>query len=135
MQADNSQTVKPSINVTPLVDVVLVLLIIFMVVTPMLGEDDVVLPATEDPPELSEDRPRLEVTIDQFGAIALDQKEVQRAMLVQVLLEKSDRTGVREVVINADGRLPFGEVRTTMLAVRSAGFSNVGLLTRKRGES
>jgi biopolymer transport protein TolR len=135
MQADNSMKVKPAINVTPLVDVVLVLLIIFMVVTPMLGEGDVVLPRTEDPPELSEDRPRLEVTIDQYGAIALDQKEVHRAVFVQALLDKAARTGVREVVINADGRLPFGEVKTTILAVRAAGFSNVGLLTRKHGES
>ena len=135
MQADNSQKIKPSINVTPLVDVVLVLLIIFMVVTPMLGESDVVPPRTEDPPELSEDRPRLEVTIDQYGEISLDQKEVDRAVFVQTLLDKADRTGVREIVINADGRLPYGEVKTTMLAVRAAGFSNVGLLTRKRGES
>src|ERR1035437_4687142 len=91
------QDMKSDINVTPLVDVCLVLLIIFMVVTPMLQKGKaVMLPQTERPDKKPESN--------------------------------------KELLIKADQRLMFGDVKNVMRMIKDGGFEHVGLITEKKAE-
>jgi biopolymer transport protein ExbD len=126
-------SVRSDINVTPLVDVCLVLLIIFMVVTPMLQQGvDVQLPETADPAKMPEGTKQLDVALKQDGTVFLGEKWVPQEGLAAALRDVYAQSPDKDVVIKADGRLPYREVRQLMRAVQKAGFANVGLETRKR---
>ena len=136
MQPVKPARVQSEINVTPLVDVVLVLLIIFMVVTPMLEPGPPVkLPTTDHPPEKPDEGARLLIAVEQDGAIWIEKEELTREQFGQALRQAAERDGDREVVIRGDARLPFGEVKRVMVAVKNAGFTRVGLITHQRGDS
>src|SRR5207249_3662196 len=93
--------VKAEINVTPLVDVCLVLLIIFMVVTPMLvvRGHPVQLPLTEYPDKRPEQEGQILVSIDQAGTLYLDQKGVPKDVFVNTMTEEFERSRTKQVAI------------------------------------
>ena len=126
------------INVTPLVDVVLVLLIIFMVMAPYMRQGpgpEVDLPETAKPLEQAEDRVRIQVTIDERGALWIDARAVAAEQLGDGLREAADGAASNpQVVIRGDARLRFGDVRQTMLAIEGAGFDGVGLIAERAGD-
>jgi biopolymer transport protein TolR len=126
---------QASINVTPLVDVVLVLLIIFMVVAPgmMKPGPEVDLPRTDRPPEQGDARDRLLVTIDQGGALWIDDQQVTPDRFGESLRLAAGGMQDTKVVIQGDARLRFGDVRHTMNAVEDAGFKDVGLIAQRAG--
>jgi biopolymer transport protein ExbD len=127
---------QSAINVTPLVDVVLVLLIIFMVVAPHMRKGpgpDVDLPATEKPREQRDDRARVLVTIDEHGSLWIDDRPVAAGQLGEGLRAVAGDGRSAKVVIRGDARLPFGDVRRTMLAIEEAGFHGVGLIAERAG--
>jgi len=132
---DSSSKVTSGINVTPLVDVVLVLLIIFMVIAPQLQTDaPVELPRTERPPDHPDDGRLITVTIEADGSFWIDDRPVEPERFEQRMREAAaDRPDWR-VVIKGDSRLRFGQVQSTMFAVESAGFGKVGLITERREE-
>ena len=133
MQAIQPGKVQSAINVTPLVDVVLVLLIIFMVVVPQLQAGPAVdLPATERPPARTDDEWRIVVALERGGLIWVDDAAVSPEAFVDEMLRVAERCSGCRVVIKGDARLSFGEVRRTMFAVESAGFADVGLITERR---
>ncbi len=116
--------IKSDINVTPLVDVCLVLLIIFMVVTPLLGKSEVRLPETRNPDAMPEKSGQLTVSIEASGAIALGQQKLADATaLAAALREMHQRSPEREVVVQGDRRLSYGEVRQILKRVNEAGFA------------
>jgi biopolymer transport protein TolR len=124
--------VKGDINVTPLVDVCLVLLIIFMVVTPMLQSGvDVMKPETKDPTKMPENQKQLAVAIKADGSVFVGQnwvpKDNLKANFEQVHTDMPDK----EVMIKADRRLKYKDVRNLMRMINEAGFSRVGLVVDK----
>ena len=124
--------VKGDINVTPLVDVCLVLLIIFMVVTPMLQNGvDVALPETSNPEKMPEGQKQLDVAIKADGSVFIGQNWVTEERLKSTLEEVHTSTPDKDVVIKADRRLKYKEVRKMMQLINEAGFSRVGVATER----
>ncbi len=117
------------INVTPLVDVMLVLQIIYMVTAPLIQQGiDVQLPKTQSQ-GLTSDEERLVVTVKRNGKIY-----VQRAEVVLKDLEAKMRTifetrGNKEVFLRADTKVAYGKVAKTLSALRRAGATRVGMVT------
>jgi biopolymer transport protein ExbD len=128
--------VRAEINVTPLVDVCLVLLIIFMVITPLLQQGvDVALPETEQPEKMPEGQKQLDVAIRADGNVFVGQTWVRAESLQEHLAEVYAQTPDRDVVLKADRLLRYKEVRQVMRAINEAGFRGVGLVTLKRDAS
>jgi biopolymer transport protein TolR len=124
--------VKGDINVTPLVDVCLVLLIIFMVVTPMLQSGvDVMKPETKDPTKMPENQKQLAVAIKADGSVFVGQNWVPDANLKAQLEEVHASSPDKDVMIKADRRLKYKQVRGLMRMINEAGFSRVGLVVDK----
>ncbi len=120
------------INVTPFVDVMLVLLIIFMVTAPMLDQGvQVDLPEVAEAPGLPSQQEPLVVTIERSGKIFIGKAEVKQIsklgpVLQQALRGKPDR----EVFLEADQKVPYGRVVQVMAAVKRAGVEKLGMVTR-----
>lgn len=117
------------INVTPLVDVMLVLLIIFMVTAPMMVQGvDVDLPAaTSDPLPSNEDN--LIISVDNDLKVYINNQEVSAAYLSEKLaavLENLDSSGV---YLKADKRVPYGVVVNVMSQIKKAGVESLGMIT------
>jgi biopolymer transport protein TolR len=126
------QEVRSQINVTPLVDVCLVLLIIFMVVTPMLQKGvDVALPETHQPEKMPENSKQLTISIKQDGSVFVSQNWVPDDQLAAALKNAHDQTPDKQVVLKGDRRLKYKKVREVMKMINEAGFSHVGLVTEK----
>jgi biopolymer transport protein TolR len=125
----NGNSVMSDINVTPLVDVMLVLLIIFMVTAPMMMQGvDVALPeATTEPLAAEEDH--LMVSIDRDMKIFINDHNVSllqlRDKLARILQERNDQT----VYLRADRQIPYGMVMNVMDAVKGAGVERLGMVT------
>jgi biopolymer transport protein TolR len=117
------------INVTPLVDVMLVLLIIFMIAAPMLTTGvDVELPKADAPRmDIDEDQPLITVRRDQ--RIFLFDEEVSLDVLRQRLVTDDRIREVDEVFVQADEEVPYGAVAQVLALVRQAGIGKMGLVT------
>jgi len=123
---------QATINVTPLVDVVLVLLIIFMVVAPkMRPGPDVELPDTAKPRQQDDPGARILVTIDQHGALWIEDQAVAADRFGDGLRAAAGAESNPKVVIQGDARLRFGEVRQAMVAIEGAGFHGVALVAER----
>ena len=132
---DLSKAVNSNINVTPMVDVMLVLLIIFMVITPMLQNKVAVdmakvENATNMPDADKEDA--IVVAITRDGGVFLGQNKVATTELGRMVSDKlSDKPG-KTIYIRADARAQFRAVEDAIDAVRTAGVDDVGLLTQRK---
>jgi biopolymer transport protein ExbD/biopolymer transport protein TolR len=132
---DESKKVSSNINVTPMVDVMLVLLIIFMVITPMLQNKVAVDMARVDnavnmPDADKEDAIVVAVTRD--GGVFLGQNKTSLDELgVQVREKLADKPG-KTIFIRADARAQYLAVENAIDAVRTAGVDDVGLLTQRK---
>ena len=135
MRPGEPARMQATINVTPLVDVVLVLLIIFMVVAPgmMKPGPEIDLPNTAKPPEQGDARERLLVTVDERGALWIDDQQVTPDRFGDSLRLAAGGMSDAKVVIQGDASLRFGDVRHTMVAVEEAGFKDVGLIAERAG--
>ncbi len=125
--------VKGDINVTPLVDVCLVLLIIFMVVTPMLQSGvDVLLP--EGPH--AEKRPGKEgdliLSIKPDGTVFVGQDWIPDRDVSKYITAEHQKDPNRNVMLKADKRINYGKVRMVMKAANDAGFTQVAFLTQNQ---
>ena len=129
------RTVMSEINVTPFVDVMLVLLVIFMVTTPILYQGvDVNLPKTESRPMPSLDRERkVVVTLNKNGEIFIEKDRYtldQLRIEIRKLLAKKGRNSQNEdVFLRADSSVPYGTVVEVMSEIRNAGVQKLGLIT------
>jgi biopolymer transport protein TolR len=126
---------KAVINITPLVDVVLVLLIIFMVMAPQMMRKgpDVDLPNTKKPREQGDERARILVSVDKAGGLWIDDQAVAAERFGESLRAAAGTDPDPKVVLRGDAGLRFGEVRQAMLAIEQAGFSGVGLIAKSTG--
>lgn len=117
------------INMTPLIDVMLVLLIIFMVAAPMLTTGvDVSLPQSRTGRNL--DSEALVVTLNRDGRIEFEKSHVQPGALRKLLKERAATGRKRPVMVQADHNIPYGRVIEVVDAIREAGFSQVGFVTQ-----
>jgi biopolymer transport protein TolR len=133
MQAGSANDeVKADINVTPLVDVCLVLLIIFMVVTPMLQKGvPVVLPVTKNPDKKPDNENQVFVSVKADNTIYVEQNWVPKNEFVAQMKEMHDRSPGKEILIKGDTRLPYKDIKKVMDMINEAGFENVGLIAEK----
>ncbi len=117
------------INVTPLVDVMLVLLIIFMVTAPMMKHGmDVSLPQTSAQTIPSEEE-RLVITVNRDGKIFIDDFETDLDSLKQKLEYIYQTQEHREAFLRADETIPYGFVARVMAEVKAAGITKLGMVT------
>lgn len=117
------------INVTPFVDVMLVLLIIFMVTAPMMTEGlDVNLPRVEAAEALPTENDHIILTVKDDGTLFLDEYATSLADLATVL-ETNVRAPGRQLFVRADKSVPYGIVMDVMGRIRGAGIMDVGLVT------
>jgi|TARA_B110000967_G_C18606960_1_gene422069 biopolymer transport protein TolR len=118
------------INVTPFVDVMLVLLIVFMVAAPLLTVGvDVELPKTAAGALPSEVEEPLTVTLTAEGAIVIQTTETPEAEFLTRLRGVAQERSDDKVFLRADGSIPYARVMQVMGAMNAAGFDNIGLVT------
>src|SRR6516162_1389393 len=134
MRLGETTQLQAAINVTPLVDVVLVLLIIFMVMAPQMRKGpEVNLPNTTKPTDQGDERGRILVSIDNAGKLWVNDQQVAREHFGEALGAAVGNEQNPKVVVRGDAKLKFGEVREAMLALDQAGFRGVGLIAKKAG--
>ncbi|WP_028581283.1 protein TolR [Desulfogranum japonicum] len=125
----NKKGLVAEINVTPLVDVMLVLLIIFMVTAPMMTQGlEVDLPKTTAKALRQHEEP-IVITIKQSGEVMLGQIQVSASLLRQQLGTLSEEKKKEPVYLRADEKVPYGVVVATMADIRASGFEKVGMIT------
>ncbi len=132
---DEAKKVNSNINVTPMVDVMLVLLIIFMVVTPMLQHGRSVDLAKTDSPTPMADADKedaLLVAVQRDGTIFFGTDQITPDKLTTLLKDKLANRVDKRVFIKADARARYGAVTDVVDNVRSAGVDQLGLLTEQR---
>ena len=118
------------INVTPLVDVMLVLLIIFMVTAPMMTQGiEVDLPQTTDKSLRQKEEP-LMITLNKEGHIFLGKVKVNESLLRQQLSSMSEEEKKRPVYLQADARIDYGDVVFLMEVIKDSGFEHLGMITK-----
>ncbi len=123
------------INVTPLVDVMLVLLIIFMVTAPMMTQGlEVDLPETTAKSLRQKEEPVI-VTLDKDGKIMLGKIEVSQAMFRQQLEKQHGKDTEQPIFLKADKHVAYGLVVSLMADIKAAGFDKLGMITEPREES
>ena len=119
------------INVTPFVDVMLVLLVIFMITAPLLTVGvPVDLPKTEAKPLQGQDEP-LAVSVDKDGQIWLQETKVDAATLVPRLNAIIGNKPDTRIFVRGDKTVSYGQVLEVMGILNTAGFSRVGLVTER----
>jgi biopolymer transport protein TolR len=122
------------INVTPFVDVMLVLLIIFMVAAPLMTVGvDVELPQTAANSLPSEDEEPLTVTITAEGQVTIQETAVARDELVNRLRAIAVERDSNRIFLRADGSVSYAQVMEVMGALNRGGFPNIGLVTEAGG--
>ena len=130
----HTRTSLAEINITPLVDVVLVLLVIFMVTAPVLQSGiDVAVPKTRSVKEITQQR--LVLTIDRDQNVFLGDKPVNLAQLPTLLRQPQPHQSTTDpanqvIYLRADERVPFGAFASVMDAVKQAGISNISIVTQ-----
>ena len=132
---DVSKNVSSNINVTPMVDVMLVLLIIFMVITPMLQNkvaiDMAKVENTKNMPDADKED-AIVVAITRDGVVYMGQNKTSLDQLGVQVREKLANTPGKTIYVRADARAQYLAVENAVDAVRTAGVDNVGLLTQKK---
>ncbi|MEO8217115.1 MAG: biopolymer transporter ExbD [Acidobacteriota bacterium] len=127
----SKQALTSDINVTPLVDVCLVLLIIFMVVTPLLQKGvPVNLPVSQDPEKTPDTEKQLQISVKADGSVYLGPMVVRKEQLESSMKDVFQKDPAREIAVKGDRLVPYGDVMDVLKAARDAGFENVGLIAQ-----
>lgn len=124
-----TQIALADINITPLVDVVLVLLIIFMVTAPVLQSGiEVSVPKTRTVKEITEER--MVITIDKQQRVFLGNDAININAIAATLKKKVRDPAHQSIFLRADEDVPFGAFATVMDAVKQSGITNVSIVTQ-----
>jgi biopolymer transport protein ExbD/biopolymer transport protein TolR len=135
VKRDEGKKVNSNINVTPMVDVMLVLLIIFMVITPMLqNKVNVELAKTDNPTAMpdADKEDAVVVAVTRDGRVFLGQNQVSEDDLGSKVKDALESKTSKQIYFRADARAKYGKVTETIDNVRTAGVDEVGLLTEQR---
>jgi biopolymer transport protein ExbD/biopolymer transport protein TolR len=134
---DSGSDVSPmaDINVTPLVDVMLVLLIVFMVAAPLMAVGvPVDLPKVQAK-QLNDQKPPIVVSIDQTGSFFIDQTAIDSDQLLPTLSSNSENDKERRIHVRGDRTIAYGKVMEVMGLINGAGFTKVALVAEAPGQS
>lgn len=132
IQSRSDNSVMSEINVTPLVDVMLVLLVVFLVTAPLLVQSiPVDLPKTA-PTAPIPDMHHLDVTINAEGKIFLDSRPVEMAALEAELKTLAQSAHPPQVLIQADHTLPYGTVAQILAMVQHTGIRQLSMVTQEQ---
>jgi len=127
------EAVRSDINVTPLVDVCLVLLIICMVIVPTISKCSAVqVPETLNPRRLPAEAPRIAVSLQRDGLVFIDRHLVTEERLDRALGDLAAADSGKTIVVEADHRLPYRDVRHLVERLQAAGLSKVALAAEQR---
>jgi biopolymer transport protein TolR len=129
-----SAGVQPDMNVTPLVDVVLVLLIIFMVVAPQMEQDvPVELPGIFNPDaDVDAASDPIKLTVAKDGAYYVDKERYDLDGAITVLSDRHAAEPLRRLVLRGDAKLTYGEVRGVLSRAQQVGFPGMSFLVGER---
>ncbi len=129
-----SPAVNAEVNITPLVDVALVLLIIFMITAPIMqGGIDVELPQAKATPLAAKDG--IVVSVDRRGKIFVDDIPVTQAELRATVRRLMDQRRASSVYVRGDRATPYGNVVRVIAALHEAGITSAGLVTEEEDVS
>lgn len=123
----------PEINITPLVDVVLVLLIIFMVVTPAINEGaQIDLPKVLSPDPKAKYVNPIEVTVAPDGTTVLDKETIKLSQLKPKLIALHEKDAERALMLKSDQRMTWGKIRSLFFDLQDIGFKGVLLKVEEK---
>lgn len=129
---DNDE-VMSEINITPMVDVMLVLLVVFIITAPMLTNSiKVNLPKTAETPVQTEPKPPLVLSIDASGKLFLDKTEIALEVLQAGLEQRKAADPLLVLQLNADEAVNYGTVAKTMVLIEKAGIDRLSVITEKQ---
>ncbi len=134
---DSGSDVPPmaDMNVTPLVDVMLVLLIVFMVAAPLMAVGvPVDLPKVQAK-QINDQKPPIVVSIDSTGSFFIDQTAIDSDQLLPTLTSNSENDKERRIHVRGDRNINYGKVMEVMGLINSAGFTKVALVAEAPGQS
>ena len=134
---DEGKKVNSNINVTPMVDVMLVLLIIFMVITPMLNNKvnvDLPIAVQTEVMENANKEDSVMVAVTRDGKIFLGGDQIQVDAMGPAIAAKLEKNPEKKVYLRADNRAMYGKVMDSIDGIRAAGVSALGMLTEKKDD-
>jgi biopolymer transport protein ExbD len=122
------------VNVTPFIDVALVLVIILLVTAPMLSVADLPVNLPQAKTREAEDERNVSVTVAQDGALAVDNERVAPGTLTETLSRHLAEPGNHDalVVVRADSNMPYGHLRDVLDQARAAGAARLAIATRQK---
>ena len=126
---DSNRNTMSQINVTPLVDVMLVLLVIFMVTAPMMQQGVQVNLPKADTKAMAPQEETVVVSLDRSGKLFINKSEVPFTELKSRLSSMFASRTKKEVFLKADKEVPYGEVVKTMAEIKGAGIERLGMVT------
>ena len=126
---NDNRGIMAEINVTPLVDVMLVLLVIFMVTAPMMQQGVQVNLPKADTKAMTPAEETVVVTVDKNGKIFINKDEVPAASLRSRLTDMFAARAKKEIFLKADAGVPYGEVVKAMADIKGAGIERLGMVT------
>ncbi|MBI3248395.1 MAG: biopolymer transporter ExbD [Deltaproteobacteria bacterium] len=135
MQRGRNDELQAEINITPLVDVVLVLLVIFMVVTPLLKQEIPLELPSSDNSRSAQDLAQLTLTLASDGGVFLNGQPLMRDTLVTQLQAIYAARTEKTIFLEADRHLSYGDVVSVMDDCKAAGVTAIGVITKKEQSS
>jgi biopolymer transport protein TolR len=124
-----SRSTMSQINVTPLVDVMLVLLVIFMVTAPMMQQGVQVNLPKADAKALAPKEETVVVTLEKSGRTTINAREIAPSELKERLVSMFANRTKKEVFLKADSSVPYGDVVRVMAEIKGAGIERLGMVT------
>ena len=134
MSGGNDNDTMSEINVTPFVDVMLVLLVIFMVTAPMMTQGMMVQLPKADANSLPQSEKQLNLSITENGQFFINKEPLSSSEMETKLKALAQVSSDRDVLINADGRVPYQKVAELMSLATQAGFTKIGMITEPGGK-
>ena len=130
MSSGGDNDTMSEINVTPFVDVMLVLLIIFMVTAPMMTQGMLVQLPKAEANSLPTSEKQLNLSITEDGRFFINKEEISSEDMRKKLVALAQVSSDRDVLLNADGRVPYQKVAELMSIATEAGFTKIGMITQ-----